>query len=355
MILTRQARKFLLLLIIASAIFNFSFLEYNNYKIRQANPANTERNAGSLVHGQTVFSIDNEYYLSPVDNYLAGKGWKRGAAVSNGDYFRRVPGYSIVYLVFVKAFGQESAHWWLKIFQLLLFLSSIPVVYYLSRLIANELASRITTTVYAFIPFISSWAYFTLTESISPILTLFYVFFALKGKIAEEEKSKLVNYVLASFFLIGAVLTRPYIAIAGIILFVFATNDYLLRNRTLERVFRFSLVWLIPVMLLGAWTVRNYVITKEVVLLEKAYHPQSLDRMKPEFRGMFTFTKSWGEDGAKFTLYHEPFFWPAVAGDTNSAPIHNILKSWPAYVINDFGYDRLYNILKEHQAVIASY
>jgi hypothetical protein len=354
-LLSGPSKKFLLFLITISAIFNFCFLEYNNYIIRKHNPGNIEINTASLVHGQTIYSIDNEYYLSPVDNYLAGKGWKRGAAVGDGDYVRRVPGYSLVYLAFVEAFGRSSGHLFLKIFQLLLFLSTIPVIFYLCRVVAAELPARLVTIIYAFIPFVSSWAYFTLTESLSPFLTIFYVYFALKGIRSENEKEKIKFYAWSSFFFIAAVLTRPYIALAGIILFVFSARDFLFKGISSKRVLQFFLVWLVPVLLLGGWAIRNYMLTKELVLFEEAYHPQSLDRMKPEFRGMFTFTKSWGEDGAKFTRYHEPFFWPAIAGDTNSAPIQNIIKSWPSYIVEKFGYDRLYQTLKDHQSVLVSY
>ena len=351
----KPSKRFLLLLIAASAIFNFCFLEYNSYKIRQYNPVNTEKNAASLVYGQTVYSIDNEYYLSPVDNYLDGKGWRRGAAVGDGDYLRRVPGYSIVYFGAVKAFGKSSGLLFLKIFQLLLFLSTIPAIYFLCSQVAGEFSGRLITFIYAFIPFVSSWAYFTLTESISPFLTIYYVYFAFRGALMVDGKKKLGNYIWASMFFIAAVLTRPYIALAGLILLVFSIKDFLVPSIALKGIARFSMVWMIPFILISAWTIRNFILTKEVVFFEKAYHPQSLDRMKPEFRGMFSFTKSWGEDGAQFTLHHEPFYWAAIAGDTGSAPIHAMLKSWPTYVVSEFGYDRLYHTLKKHQEVVGSY
>src|SRR6187549_732120 len=121
----KSNKKFLLLLIISAAIFNFSFLEYNNYLIRKDNPGNIERNAESLAYGQTIYSVDNEYYTTPVENFLSGNGWKRGIGSSNGDYFRRVPGYSIVYLFFTAIFEKSTAHLLLKIFQLILFLITI--------------------------------------------------------------------------------------------------------------------------------------------------------------------------------------------------------------------------------------
>ncbi len=349
----RKFNLFIVVIIVLATVFSYIFLELNNAAIRLANPNNIEANASSLVHGETVFSIDNEYYLSPVDNYLAGRGWKRSWAVGDGDYVRRVPGYSLLYLAFVKIFGGSGAFLWLKIFQVLVFIATIPLVFYLSRQITSVFSAKVVTLVYAFTPFFFSWAYFTLTEAITPALTLLYVVFAWKAFRETDSNKKLLHYVVASTFFVAAVLTRPYIALSGIILLYFTFRDYLF-GRPLN-IFRLSLTWMIPAILIGAWAYRNYRLTGEIVFLEKAYHPQSLDRMKPEFRGMFTFTKSWGEDGADFTRYHEPFFWPAVAGDTSSGPIRHILKSWPSHVVSIFGYTRLYAVLKQHQGVISGY
>ena len=349
----KSNKKFLLVLILASAVFNFSFLEYNNYLIRKDNPTNIEINAKSLDYGQTVFSVDNEYYVSPVENFLSGKGWKRGVGNSNGDYFRRVPGYSIVYLVFTAIFDKPVAHLLLKIFQLLLFLSTIPAIFFLCKQVSGKFSSRVVTIVYALIPFISSWAYYTLTESISPFLLVFYFFCLFKALNAIDEGQKSKYYLLSSMFLAFGILTRPYISIAGLALFISSFRDFAWLQRKWVRFFYTSC--LIPGLLIGSWTIRNYIISKEFVPLEKAFHPQSTDRMKPEFRGMVSFIKCWGGEGTEVGVYHELFYWAAIKGDTNSKYVVNILSHWPNEIIEEFGYDRLYEILKEHQTLIHSY
>ena len=295
----QQDKKFIFFVILLSAVINFSFLEYNNYLIRQANPANIEANAKSLVYGQTVFSVDNEYYLTPVDNFLSGKGWKRSPAVGNGGYFRRVPGYSTVYLIFVKVFGYETGHLFLKIFQLFVFLLTIPAIFYLSGLVSGRSASRLTTLIYALVPFISSWTYFTLTESISPALVVFYFYFLLKAYNNERQSIKLRNYMIASLFLVFGILTRPYIALAGLPLLVFTFKDFVIK-RPASWFRSLAFIWIIPFLFVGTWTLRNYLLTKEFVPLEKPIHPQTLDRMKPEFISFLGFTKCWGEDGTLF-------------------------------------------------------
>jgi hypothetical protein len=347
-------KKFLFLLIVSSAIFNFSFLEYNNYLIRKDNPGNIENNGKSLAYGQTVFSVDNEYYITPVENYLSGNGWKRGVGVSKGDYFRRVPGYSIVYLFFTAIFEKGTAHLLLKIFQLILFLTTIPAIFYLCNQISGKLASHLITILYALLPFISSWAYYTLTESISPFLVVFYFFYLFKAINSVDSKRKTNYYILSSMFFAFGVLTRPYIAIGGLALLFFACYDFILPAKKRWTLFFYS-VCIIPGILIGSWTIRNYIIAKEFVPLEKAFYPQSLDRMKPEFKGLVSFIKCWGGGGIEFNVYHEPMYWAAIEGDTNSQYIVNFLNHWPKEVVMEYGYDRLFGILKEHQALIYSY
>lgn len=344
-------KNFIFLVILLSAIVNFSFLEYNNYLIRKSNPGNTSINAKSLVYGQTVFSVDNEYYLSPVDNFLQGKGWKRSPGVSNGDYFRRVPGYSVIYLTFVKIFGYPAGHLFLKIFQLLVFMSTIPLIFYLSRSISGKTASRLITTVYALIPLITSWTYYTLTESISPALTIYYFYFLLKAHSTETQNLKLKNYLLASLFFVFGVLTRPYIALAGLPLLIFTFWDFV-RQRPRFWFRNFALIWIIPFVFIGSWTLRNYLLTKEFVPLEKAVHPQTLDRLKPELISFLRFTKCWGEEGYYLNSYHVPLYFSALKGDTSSVYIENILNAWPANIVSEFGHDRLYSILKKYQMVV---
>jgi len=347
-------KLFIPVVVVLSAIVNFLFLEHNNQLIREINPGNQLINAKALVYDQTIFSVDNEYYLSPVENYLQGNGWKRYPGVGNGDYFRRVPGYSLVYLFFVKSFGFPTGHLALKIFQLLLFLSTIPLVFYLAGLFSGKTVSRLTTILYAFVPYISSWAYFTLTESISPALMMFYVFFLFRAYLSENEKRKLAYYLFAALFFTIGVLTRPPIAIAGLALFIFTIRDYIYKKKWAGLSPLVS-IWLIPFILISIWTIRNYVLTKEIVFLEKSVHPQTLDRMKPAFRGFWRFAKCWGEDGIKMNAYHDPLFNSALKGDTSSIQVNNFLAALPPSIIKEFGYGRLFDVVKRYQMLAYGY
>jgi hypothetical protein len=342
-------------------IFAVTFLvslvinEYNISTIKSFNPENKEFNTISIVEDETIWSIDNEYYLSPVINYREGKGWKRSPGVSDGDYFRRVPGYSIFYYVFVDFFGYKTGHKLIKFLQLLLFSLSIVCLYLIFyNLTKLKIASFVWSIIIGISPLLNSWLYFTLTESITPALMIFHLFFLMKAFNSENDNTKIKHYTISSFILGITILTRPYTAIFLIPLGIFSFYDlYLIRQK---KIFLFlkntCLIFLLPFMLVGIWGIRNYYLTSEFVFLEKAYHPQSLDRMKPEFEGMLSFVKSWGEDGSYFNTYHQPMYVAALKGDSSSKYVDQVLSSWPFHIINYFGEDRLYAILNKHQNAI---
>lgn len=346
-------KKTALLIAVFSSLCAFFFNEYNLNLFREA----AAQNKGlALVLNETIFTPDDEYYVSPVENYLAGKGWKRSPAVGNGDYFRRVPGYSLIYLVFAKFWGHQTAHHLIKYFQLLLFGVAVYcfsfITYWITK---NQLLSIFLSLIYGVIPLFSGWLYYTMTEAITPSLMVLYVFYLVRACHQNDERKKLLNYIAASFFLGYIILTRPYTGIAGMMIASCIVYDYYLQKQTKSFLFLFRkavLIGIVPLLMISAWTIRNYVLTSEFVPLEKAFHPQSLDRMKPEFEGLWSFAKCWGEDGPVLNSYHQPLYYRAVYGDTSFIHIQKVLDTWPKNIVDEFGYQRLYNILKEHQRVV---
>jgi hypothetical protein len=342
-------------LFFAVFLFSVTVNEYNIYLIKKSTSYTPEVNSKSLVFNETIFSIDNEYYLSPVENFLKSNEWKRSPGIGDGDYFRRTPGYSLIYLSFVKPFGFQIGHLFIKYFQELLFSLSacffffINLYYYKSKFLAITL-----TLIYSFFPFFSVWTSYTLTEAITPMLIVSYLFIVLKAYTHTNHLVKISLYVLASFLVTFLTLTRPYTAISGLILLVYFFNDYnyVLAVSVNKFLYKAALISLFPIIMIGSWTIRNYVLTSELVVLEKAFHPQSLDRMKPEFEGMLNFSKCWGEDGAFFNTYYQPLYTAALKGDTSSIYIRNVLSSWPKEIISEYGYTSLYSVIKIHQEVL---
>lgn len=356
--------KTALLLATASLCAAFVFNEWNVALIRRTYPqarlcASNDAscaNTRSLVYDQTVYCIDNGCYLLPVQNFLAGRGWRDNPGVGKGSYLRRTPGYSILYYFFVRPFGFAAGHRALKYFQCLLFAASAYVfILTLSELGAGGWAAIGLSSLYGLAPFFYGWLYFTLTEAITPSLMVGYVFCSVKALHSQAGDAKLRYYLLASFLIGVLTLTRPYTPIAGLILAVFLAHDYYFStpNRDLQAFTRKTvLVALTPLTMIGAWTMRNYLLTGEVVPLEVAVHPESLDFMKPEHVGMFRFTEAWGEDSSEFLRYHAPFYSAALRGDAGDNHVSDLLKMWPREIVAEFGYPRLFDVVKSHQSVL---
>ena len=311
--------------------------------------------------GITIYNQDNEYYLDPVDNYLAGKGWRRSPPLGNGSYYRRTPGYSILYFLATKATGNSPTGKFYVVVgaQVLLYLLSVLAIWCMVPMLTpSKWAQAGTTLVFAVLPYVSSYTFMTVTESLYPHFLVYYLYWVLRayydGKYLFPERTG--AFVLAAVFLTFSILTRPVTGILGLILVVLYLRA-LLRGPVAPGQWAWSMacVVAVPVVLVGAWTARNYVLTKDFVPLEVAYHPQSHDRMKPEFKGLFTFVKTWGEDGAAMNEWQIPLLTKTlVDGDTSIAHVDAILARFPPQTVGMFGRPRLRSVLRQYQSVTYS-
>lgn len=346
--------KLAIILFILSVFSNVLINEINLNYIKKINPKNIDANGKSILGGDMVFSVDSEYYKTPVDNYIDGKGWRRSPDIGNGSYFRRMPGYSLLYFFSIKLFGQKNALLFVKLFQILLLAIATIILFKLLLMISKKIwISFFTTAIFSVFPFFSGYSYSLLTEGITPSLTILMLYFTLKNRFTETPK--FYNYIFSSVILTWLIFSRPYMAILGLILFVEIFYEYRTHLNFLKQlILKCVLIFSIPLLFISLWTYRNYSITGEFVPLEKAFHPETLDRMKPEFDGMISFTKCWGEDGYFFDTYYHPLLYGALKGDTSVIYVKNTLRSWPSWVVNHFGYEKLYDLVREHQLVVFS-
>ncbi len=316
--------------------------------------AKSEESRTGIQHtyqGITINSPDNEFYLSQVENYLGGKGWRQSPPVGKGSYFRRVPGYSIVYFAFRNFLDLNNALRWLKVFQFLLFVTSVLLFYNTLKLLkAGKYSLTLLTLIYGCTPFFSSYTFFTLTESISPFIVVFFTYF-LVAAIKGNSKQALGNFVIASFFIGYGTLTRPYLGALLILLFVIPWlyyNNIGVRNRFYKTV----IIVFIPLSMLSLWAIRNYIITKRFVPLEVAYYPENLDRMKPEFKAFWNFTRCWAEDGSVMNSYHLPFYFAALKGDTSNQFIDNIVQSVPLDIRSILSEEKIRNAIINYRGIL---
>jgi len=357
----KKHSKELVLLLSLSAVATLSINLSNLYLIKKDNPDNIPLNARSTFQGVTVFSVDNEYYITPPENFISGKGWKRtslyqnsGEPAGKGGYFRRTPGYSLWYLLFRAFLPQKTALLFLVSFQVIIFLLSVYCIFHLLLMLGLSRRARVLITlIYGCAPWFSSNTFVTLTEALSPYLVIFLVYFLFKAWFEVNPRKKLILYLISSFFLGYSILTRPYTGLAAILLPDFLWRDYFAKQGFKFFAERALLVGLIPLLMLFTWAARNYVVTGEVVILEKDHYPESLDPIKPEFKAIWNFTKSWG--ASHFWEYQTPLFVHVMSGETdNQKDIDLILNSFPDYVKRDFGEEKLRNLLMDYRNILLS-
>lgn len=340
-------------------IFGFilfaSYNAFNLWTIKKYNPVDSNGNTIGLVENTTVFSVDNEYYLTPVENYLEGDGWRRSLAVGKGGYYRRTPGYSIIYLAARKITQtKKQALTFMVVFQSLFYLLSI---YWLFNILKFLNFSKIITfsiiPLYISTPWFNIYPFFTLTESITTYLTLGVIFYVLKAKNSPNDKSKTFNYIFASSLLAYLILSRPVMGMLAIIFPIFIYFDYF-KKSILSFIQKCLIIAIIPTIFLGAWTIRNYNTTREIVLLERPSDPETVDLLKPGMNSIWSLTKCWGE-------YH---FWEneyilfnaVLSGDSIcEKEIEVILDSWPKDVVQDIGREKLKTGLIMHKDVLREY
>ena len=295
--------------------------------IKKANPANKIINTQSINNNWAVWSIDNEYYLTPPENFIKGLGWKRAPAVGNGSYFRRTPGYSILYYVSMKICGEKNGILAIVIFQNILFLLSIYCVFVIGNYIfsGKNYIKGLFSLMYTTLPFFYSYNFFTLTESVSLFFSIFSFFFLIKALTSNKVKTKWLFYVLASIFIGYNTLTRPFSGLIFIALpyFIFIDNEILGIKHKFNTLAICLAFFLLPILI---WTYRNYKVSGEIVVLEKYMHPQSLDRTKPEFSAFWRLTQCWGEDGGIFNSYFMPFFDTIMAGKSGDTQMKDIIE-----------------------------
>ncbi|MCC7302121.1 MAG: glycosyltransferase family 39 protein [Bacteroidia bacterium] len=288
----------------------FSFVSFllngwNRHVIRTE--GNTTAANASLRGEWMILNADDEYYLSPAQNLLASGELRRSPAAGNGSYFRRVPVYPLMLSAFLAVFGQQTPLF-LHLFQCLLFGISVGLLFLI--LCRWDLPLRWSFTaaaLYGLWPYTAFWSAFTLTEAVTPVLTMAYLWFL---QSISSHPSRRGNWTWAGAILSLLVYTRPYMILAALplLILLFTSRAQFLRLLPAALLF--------PVIVSGSWLFRNKIQTGEWVLFEQAFHPQSLDRMKPEFRGMFTLAKAWGVTGREFNAMHQPFYIATVDADT---------------------------------------
>jgi hypothetical protein len=303
-----------------------------------------------LRENQTIITSDDFSYLAQPKNYLETGIWMGGSPQQKQSYFLRSPGYGIFCMVFLKIGGNEKlALKFLKIAQLLLFSLSVFWLHYIIKIISSsERLALLGACLYGLTPFTIGFLYYTLTEAITPALLLLYIFLLFKAYQCNKQSLKNIFYISASLVFSYLFIVRPVLGIFVILLPVFLFKDFLKKGIQLY-IFKLLLYTSISFSFMAIWQVRNYTIANEFVGLHPIYYHDNNSMFRPTLQEFWNFNKSWGVEGHVYHSYSYPFWLAAIKGDTSEIHIKKILTSFPPYVVDYFGKDRLTMVFKKYQ------
>lgn len=299
---------------------------------------------------------DTEFYTMQIENYMAGNGFTYDANNPTEMAVRRTPGYPLFYALHYVVFGKEGSYWAIRYTQLLLFaLSCILLAISVLNFTQNKKWALLAGWTYALSPFIAIYAYYTITESMTP----FWVILAFYGASVYYTNPQ-KKYLYLTGMAMGALfLTRPIMGILFPAIFLASvrfkqlTDFSYLRQKTIE-----GLVYGLGfVTLVAPWGIRNYMITGgEIIVAEKFYFeaPMNFGRDQLYFRSL---RAAWANTGDGETEFFAPKLRAYAAAGNDSAAtkeINRFVQAQPPAVfekINRQEYtqliQRLYECFKE--------
>ncbi len=245
------------------AVVFSTFVNVLNYSYIVKRPELAQRN---LVKGKTIYSNDNIWYLPQVYNWAEGHGY---TIDPDNEYMRvrRTPGYSVFFGMHYVLLGEELAYSLVRLTQILLFgLSALLFWRALGLWGLDPKAINLASALYATSPFIAGYHFHTITESIHPSLMVMAFYFYSRAYHKEGYLSWIVAGIVAALM----VLVRP---VDGLVLVFWGLM--ILRNRLWTYKARFIIASMFGMgflLIVSPWIVRNYVVSREFIPLEKFYN-----------------------------------------------------------------------------------
>ena len=183
-------------------------------------------------------------------------------------YFGRLPGYPYFWGLHYLIFGPKNVYLGVAVTQLVLDVSAIYLIYKIAIEVSrNQLASFVTSSIYAFYPFIIVWITITGTELLGSFLTILFFYWLLCKPINTK------NVIITSLIVAAAFYVREYLGILIIAGFIhYAIQLKLLSNKFFKYSFIFGFIFSCIYVL---WPIRNYLTTERIILLKtknSGYH-----------------------------------------------------------------------------------
>jgi hypothetical protein len=294
----------------------------------------------------TVVTKDDYSYLNPPETFLRTGIWKQeGNSIQS--HFLRPPGYGVLYYLFLKLTNQPL--FYLKLFQLLFFACSVYWFFSITHsLTKNKKISLITSSIYGLTPFATNFLSYTLTESITPSLTLLFIHLLFEAHKKECWQQKNIFYFLAALSFSVLLIVRPPLGFIGTLLPLFIFKDYW-QHGILKTLTKLIIFGTIAFSFMSVWQIRNYQLTHSYVGLHAIYYPDNNSIYRPTFKEYWNFVGGWAQEGAEAHSYMVPMWKAAIKGDTSEIYVKNALTTFPEKVINHYGKERLTTVFKKYQ------
>ncbi len=230
-----------------------------------------------------IQTADEASYFAPPLNYL-----EKGVWADNSDgltrFYQRPPGYGTIYLILKFTLG-KYALLGLKGIQIIGFFFSILLLGKICiKLLSSEKTTIGITLVFALLPMYSGFMYYTLTEGITPFLTLW----SLYSLVNMDTIKKPYGIIFSNAFLI---LVRPQLILLPLLFLV-----YFFIKKEKKQTLLILLAFL-PFLL---WQIRTFSISNELPSLHPIYSKYNKTLFRPSHEKMTELFRIWESDGEQF-------------------------------------------------------
>jgi len=338
-----SSNKIAILLACLSLVVAFFVNELNLYHIKKEAPEKVRL-------GETIETADDLSYLVPAKNFIEKGEWKDNS-IGKVSYFLRPPGYGLIFLPFYALFGFEGALVFLKIIQLLLFSLSVFCFYKIcEHVISNKILSILTTSIYGIFPIAMGFVYYTLSESLTPALVIFYTYGLVTAYHHDNIKLKYRNYLLASIVLAFLIIVRPVLIVLGIALPIFLFFDLRQKVVNLKMIITFFKYGLISLSLLLIWEIRVYSKAEKFPGLHPIYYEDFNSIYRPTHKHIWKFAKCWGIRSDRFHSLIGPIWYNAIHDDRlDDSHINTFIESIPKDMVEEIGRNKIFDAFKLYQ------
>ncbi|MCA1762208.1 MAG: hypothetical protein ABR574_02475 [Cryomorphaceae bacterium] len=323
------------MLAVLAVLFSVFFHGYNALSL-------AGDSANQIREDVTVVTADDASYLAPVENFIAGKGW-RSNATGSAAYFTRTPGYGFIYFTFRSFLDSPSALFALVCFQIGLFGIAVGFIPFLGRSIGlNPLAAELVGLTVAILPMFSGFLSYTLTEGVTPALVIFFFVLLLKGY---ERQTKFL--IFASLLLGFIILIRPPLLVLS-----FGFLPFLFVKRSRISFFTILVCAVLSSGPLFIWNWHLNEITGKWGGLHSIYHEDATSLYRPLHKEIWNFHKMTGQSGSDFHRSIERLNASAKLGESAKMAVDQVVQQFNQRVFDSVNPDSLRKAYRDYSEVL---